>query len=247
MKDQRLLLKKCHNNGVPAIFFQGTDRCAVEILKSAEGIYKKNGCSMEFLYDFGCVRRNFEGYHDDYLSTFSLPKLEDARNVKVLIGCINEDIPVLVFQGTDRCAVEILRSAENIYIQNGCNSVYLSGFESFINEFEEYSKNNANAIKLPGLSVIEEEFVREDMDYDFESAVEKSDFSRLVELKEQGYQPPLEVVRSLSDSSSVSLSVAVQKIFGIEMATVPNAQLVLDMPNDNDISSHLSNAVGRSL
>ena len=52
MKDQKELLKKCLVNDIPAIVFQGSDSCAVEILQAAENIYRKNGCSPEFLIDF---------------------------------------------------------------------------------------------------------------------------------------------------------------------------------------------------
>lgn len=36
MKDQKELLKKCLVNDIPAIVFQGSDSCAVEILQAAE-------------------------------------------------------------------------------------------------------------------------------------------------------------------------------------------------------------------
>ena len=42
MKDQKELLKKCLVNDIPAIVFQGSDSCAVEILQAAENIYRKN-------------------------------------------------------------------------------------------------------------------------------------------------------------------------------------------------------------
>ena len=45
MKDQRKLLNSCLNNEIPAVVFQGTDICAVEILKAAQDIYRKHGCS----------------------------------------------------------------------------------------------------------------------------------------------------------------------------------------------------------
>ena len=80
----------------------------------------------------------------------------------------------------------------------------------------------------------------------FKSAVENDDFSQFIKLKEQGYQPPIEVMKSLSSSFSVNTSVAVQKIFGIEMSSIPTAQLVLDMPTTS-MKHHLSNAVEQSL
>lgn len=393
MKDQRLLLRKCLNNNIPANIFQGQDPCAIEILKSAEEIYKKNGCSIEFLYDFGCVRKNFEGYSNEHKGTFIMPKLINARGVKILNNCLYNDIPVIVFQGTDQCAVEIMKSAQNIYMKNGCSSVFLSKFGSFIDTFEEYGKNNVMDIKLPDLSTAEKDLISEDIEVrylsaverrdigyledlqrlgyqpsdevikaairkdsiviscignlseslqffavqvspyniqgipnpkdevliaaiqqcpavfelidkpservkieavkfhpnciqsipepskdvvtaamlkdpylvkhcnnvseimikeivepylSFKSAVENDDFSQFIKLKEQGYQPPIEVMKSLSSSFSVNTSVAVQKIFGIEMSSIPTAQLVLDMPTTS-MKHHLSNAVEQSL
>ena len=43
MKDQKSLLAKCLHNDIPAIVFQGSDSCAIEILQAAEKIYRKNG------------------------------------------------------------------------------------------------------------------------------------------------------------------------------------------------------------
>lgn len=51
MKGQRKLLNACSREMIPAVVFQGTDSCAVEILQAALEIYRKNGCSNEFLYD----------------------------------------------------------------------------------------------------------------------------------------------------------------------------------------------------
>lgn len=41
MKDQVKLLRACINNEIPAIVFQGDDKCAPEILEAALRIYKK--------------------------------------------------------------------------------------------------------------------------------------------------------------------------------------------------------------
>lgn len=394
MKDQRLLLRKCQLNEIPAIIFQGTDPCAVEILKSAEEIYKKNGCSMEFLYDFNRLTKDFEAYSCENKAILINSTLEAYTDKQVLNECIYNDIPAIVFQGTDGCAVDILKSAEDIYQKSGCSQNFISGFQSSIKMFEEYGEKNISAIKIPKLSESEKDFVKEDMEYDFlsavdrkdsnhliqlgkigyqpsdeimlkamekdpfvvgyfdclservqlvaiqssayaiqgfsnptdkvlisairkcpdifefinkpsekvkieavklnpsclqlisepskevvlsatianaeevklcdnvpevmikevvepyltfKSAVENNDFKKLAELGEQGYYPPKEVIQSLLNTFSVSTSVAVEKIFGIEMSTIPTAQLVLDMPT-NVREHHLpNNAVEQSL
>lgn len=40
MKDQRLLLRKCQLNEIPAVIFQGKDYCALDIMGAAKDIYK---------------------------------------------------------------------------------------------------------------------------------------------------------------------------------------------------------------
>ena len=51
MKDQLRLLRDCINNDRPAVIFQGDDFCAPEILEAGKKIYRKHGCSEEFLFD----------------------------------------------------------------------------------------------------------------------------------------------------------------------------------------------------
>lgn len=73
MKDQKELLKKCLINEIPAIVFQGTDKCAVEIMQAAEAIYRKHGCSPEFLKDF----------HDNIVEDFKSYQQENTINIKL--------------------------------------------------------------------------------------------------------------------------------------------------------------------
>lgn len=55
MKDQLRLLRDCINNDRPAVVFQGDDFCAPEILEAAKEIYRKHGCSEEFLLTGSCL------------------------------------------------------------------------------------------------------------------------------------------------------------------------------------------------
>lgn len=188
MKDQRLLLRKCQLNEIPAVIFQGKDYCALEIMGAAKDIYKNHGCGMEFLYDFDSLIRNFEGYQIKHRSALARPKLVKMESLKLLVNdCIYTDKPVIVLQGSDACAVEILKSANDIYKQKGCSKTFQKGFESLINDFEEYREKNLANIKLPGLSDTEKEFIREDMDYDFDNAVKNGNLAHLTIMKELGY------------------------------------------------------------
>lgn len=188
MKDQRLLLRKCQLNEIPAVIFQGKDYCALEIMGGAREIYQNHGCGMEFLYDFDSLIRNFEGYQVKHRSTLARPKLVKMESLKLLVNdCIYTDKPVIVLQGSDACAVDILKSANDIYKKKGCSKNFQKGFESIINDFEEYREKNLANIKLPGLSDTEKEFIREDMDYDFDNAVKNGNLAHLTTMKELGY------------------------------------------------------------
>lgn len=80
MKDQKSLLAKCLHNDIPAIVFQGSDSCAIEILQAAEKIYRKNGCSPEFLKDFHeNVVDNFKVYQQENKSEIKLPDLTPSE------------------------------------------------------------------------------------------------------------------------------------------------------------------------
>lgn len=67
MKDQLRLLRDCINNDRPAVVFQGDDFCAPEILEAAKEIYRKHGCSEEFLFDWQLLINEVKAYQ---LGTF---------------------------------------------------------------------------------------------------------------------------------------------------------------------------------
>ena len=70
MKDQLRLLRDCINNDRPAVVFQGDDFCAPEILEAAKEIYRKHGCSEEFLFDWQIDKiRSFHGLSVFYIQT----------------------------------------------------------------------------------------------------------------------------------------------------------------------------------
>lgn len=85
MKDQRKLLNACSREMIPAVVFQGTDSCAVEILQAALEIYRRNGCSNEFLYDWQLLINEVIAYQEECPQAVKLPQLspgeiEDIRN-----------------------------------------------------------------------------------------------------------------------------------------------------------------------
>lgn len=83
--------------------------------------------------------------------------------VKLLRDCIHNDIPAIVFQGDDSCAVEILEAARDIYRKHGCTSEFLYDFQLLINEVRAYQKESPSTVKLPKLSVSEAALIRKEM------------------------------------------------------------------------------------
>lgn len=79
MKDQFKLLRDCIHNDIPAIVFQGDDKCLPEILNAAIEIYRQNGCSEEFLYDLGLLLNDVKVYQAESLETVKLPRLSPVE------------------------------------------------------------------------------------------------------------------------------------------------------------------------
>lgn len=74
MKDQLRLLRDCINNDRPAVVFQGDDFCAPEILEAAKEIYRKHGCSEEFLFDWQLLINEVKAYQ------LEVRQLSNCRN-----------------------------------------------------------------------------------------------------------------------------------------------------------------------
>lgn len=79
MKDQRKLLNDCIKNDVPAVVFQGTDSCAVEILKAALEIYRKKGCSEEFIFDLELLIKEIIAFQSENPEQVKLAKIDAAQ------------------------------------------------------------------------------------------------------------------------------------------------------------------------
>lgn len=75
MKDQCKLLRSCIHKDIPACVLQGDDSCMAEILEAALSIYLRNGCSIEFLYDFQLLINEVKAYQAENPCNIKLPKL----------------------------------------------------------------------------------------------------------------------------------------------------------------------------
>ncbi len=83
--------------------------------------------------------------------------------IRLLRDCINHDIPAVVFQGDDSCAAEILEAAKVIYARHGCTPEFLYDWQLLINEVKAYQSECPSRVKLPKLSPVEMELIRDEM------------------------------------------------------------------------------------
>lgn len=79
MKDQLRLLRDCINHDIPAVVFQGDDSCAPEILEAAKEIYRKHGCSAEFLYDWQLLVNEVKAYQAESPDTVKPARLSPTE------------------------------------------------------------------------------------------------------------------------------------------------------------------------
>lgn len=79
MKDQLRLLRDCIYNEIPAVVFQGDDSCAPEILEAAAEIYRRHGCSEEFLYDWQLLVDEVKAYQAECPARVKLPRLSQSE------------------------------------------------------------------------------------------------------------------------------------------------------------------------
>ena len=102
------------------------------------------------------------------------------------------DIPAIVFQGSDSCAIEILQAAEKIYRKNGCSPEFLKDFhENVVDNFKVYQQENKSEIKLPDLTPSEKEafYILQEKEFanfpsqikDFEQHLKEYGFSQINE------------------------------------------------------------------
>lgn len=88
-----------------------------------------------------------------------------------------------------------------------------------------------------------------ELDKEFKEAVQKEDFIKLSQLKEQGYKPSKELLQSLSETTSGNTVIAVQKIFNMKGASNALGDVKLahneGRSGEKDISKPLANTVNR--
>lgn len=87
-----------------------------------------------------------------------------------------------------------------------------------------------------------------ELDREFKEAVQKEDFIKLSQLKEQGFQPSKELVQSISETASNNTMIAVQKIFNLKgnANTLGDVKLAQTKQSvDKDLKRPLANTVNR--
>ena len=87
-----------------------------------------------------------------------------------------------------------------------------------------------------------------ELDKEFKNAVEKGDFVKLSQLKEQGYHPSKEVMQSLSNTTPSNTIIAVQKIFGLKAVSNTMGDVKLahgQQSTDRDLQRPIANTINR--
>ena len=87
-----------------------------------------------------------------------------------------------------------------------------------------------------------------ELDKEFKNAVEKGDFVKLSQLKEQGYHPSKEVMQSLSNTTPSNTIIAVQKIFGLKAVSNTMGDVKLahgQQSTDRDLKRPIANTIIR--
>lgn len=78
-------------------------------------------------------------------------------------------------------------------------------------------KDSVKVETAPGQTNIRVGILTPDIDIKIRQTIEKEDFIGMVKLKEQGYKPSKELIRSLEKSVSINSMIAIKKVFGIDM------------------------------
>ena len=87
-----------------------------------------------------------------------------------------------------------------------------------------------------------------ELDKEFKNAVEKGDFVKLSQLKEQVYHPSKEVMQSLSNTTPSNTIIAVQKIFGLKAVSNTMGDVKLahgQQSTDRDLKRPIANTINR--
>ena len=90
--------------------------------------------------------------------------------------------------------------------------------------------------------------VSPELDKEFKEAVEKGDFVKMSQLKEQGYQPSKELIQSLNETASGNTMIAVQKIFNLKGSanTLGDVKLAQSQQSaEKDLKRPLANTVNK--
>lgn len=110
--------------------------------------------------------------------------------------------------------------------------------EEIVQKKEENIKNVNKAEKMSS----------PELDKEFKNAVEKGDFVKLSQLKEQGYHPSKEVMQSLSNTTPSNTIIAVQKIFGLKAVSNTMGDVKLahgQQSTDRDLKRPIANTINR--
>lgn len=125
----------------------------------------------------------------------------------------------------------------------------LFGIKPDVQKVEETQVKEAKAEKVELNTEMENKKASPELDSDFKAAVEKGNFEKLSQLKEQGYQPSKELIQSISETVSSNTMIAVHKIFDLKPhknLQLGDVKLAHNQNGDKDISRPIANTINRA-
>lgn len=154
-------------------------------------------------------------------------KIDKAHNERIKLVVYNEYALGYIFPETpdtvNALHASILKGAP---FRLGCNQYYIrdidtvrlasrKDFDDFGVDFKGYG--DPETYEFKDIDKVDKR-IFSPLDKEFRDALEGGDYTRLSQLKDSGYLPTKEVIQSLSASLPERSSVAVQKIFGLNLS-----------------------------
>lgn len=68
---------------------------------------------------------------------------------KLLIKCLENEIPAFVICGTDICALETLQHYYQVALRNDCNPAFLEDLKLMIEDFKQFQEEEPDKVKRP--------------------------------------------------------------------------------------------------
>jgi len=159
MKDQKALVVKCKEREIPFFAIAGTDELAIDVTKTYLDLIRQNGADRDFVNDMIDVVNEMRDFKRDEPHLVKIPGFSNEVNDSnkslselVVNKCTTNDIPVIVFCGTDKCALETMRFYYNNAKALEYPDHYIEKVAEKADEFFNFAAQNRDKIKMPDMS-----------------------------------------------------------------------------------------------